>query len=66
MSSQLVPGSKLTDTKISKDMVEEESNEILVLFYGVYHAGKKRIKNTKITLFHFDTFNEMKQKEIKL
>ena len=47
-------------------MVEEESNEILVLFYGVYHAGKKRIKNTKITLFHFDTFNEMKQKEIKL
>ena len=37
-----------------------------VLFYGVYHAGKKRIKNTKITLFHFDTFNEMKQKEIKL
>ena len=52
MSSQLVPGSKLTDTKISKDMVEEASNEIL-LFYSVVFImpGKKELKIPKSLCF---------------
>lgn len=52
MSSQLVPGSKLTDTKISKDMVEEESNEILLFYSMVFiMLGKKELKIPKSLCF---------------